>query len=203
MFRVSDAILLMPFTVFVPPLIAHHQSHRPDPVPSAEIPLADGFDWPIGRPDARGYYDAQPFGVNTHLGEDWNANTGANTDLGDPVYAIGHGVVSFAGYVRGGWGNIVRVVHTYEEDGTTRQIESFYAHLDEIAVEEGQVLRRGALVGTIGDADGRYYAHLHLELRDEVGLPHGPGYAEDTRGWLSPSAFIAAHRRLKGPAQRP
>lgn len=193
MVRPTDMLLLLPFTVLVPPLVAHHRDHTPAK-PTVEIRLADGFDFPIGRPDARGYYDAQPFGENTHLGEDWNANTGGNSDLGDPVYVIGHGVVSFAGYVTGGWGNIVRVVHTYEEDGQRKQIESFYAHLDEIAVKEGDALRRGALVGTMGDADGRYYAHLHLELRDVVGLSHGPGYAEQTEGWISPSDFIRAHR---------
>lgn len=196
MIRPSDALLLLPFTVFVPPLLAHSSDHAPAPPVSVPL-LADGFDFPVGRPDARGYYDAQPFGRNRHLGEDWNGNGGGNTDLGDPVYSIAHGVVSFTGHVSGGWGNIVRVVHTFEIDGERQQVESFYAHLHEIAVKEGDLVRRGALLGTIGDADGRYYAHLHLELRDRVGMPHGPGYSEAQDGWLSPSDFILAHRRLK------
>lgn len=208
MIRTSDAILLLPLTVLLPPLIAHNQteSAMADAVgqlhasPADTAPLADGFDWPIGRPDARGYYDAQPFGENRHLGEDWNANTGANTDLGDPVFAIGHGVVTFAGHVPGGWGNIVRVVHTWEEDGQQKQVESFYAHLDEFFVTEGEIVRRGGRIGTIGDADGRYYAHLHLELRDRVGMPHGPGYSQVTDGWISPSEFIRDHRSI--PAGR-
>ncbi|MCP4808387.1 MAG: hypothetical protein GY913_06235 [Proteobacteria bacterium] len=38
------------------------------------LPATDGFDQPVGHPDAEGYFDAQPFGVNHHLGQDWNGN---------------------------------------------------------------------------------------------------------------------------------
>ena len=31
---------------------------------AADAPNADGFDFPVGPPDARGWYDAQPFGKN-------------------------------------------------------------------------------------------------------------------------------------------
>ncbi len=30
--------------------------------------IADGFDYPVGMPDGKGYYDAQPFTKNRHLG---------------------------------------------------------------------------------------------------------------------------------------
>ena len=55
-----------------------------------------GFDFPVGPPDASGYYDAQPFGINDHLGSDWNGDGGGDTDLGDPVHAIAAGVISEA-----------------------------------------------------------------------------------------------------------
>ncbi len=38
--------------------------------------IANAFDYPVGKPDAVGYYNAQPFGKNHHLGDDWNAVTG-------------------------------------------------------------------------------------------------------------------------------
>jgi len=47
---------------------------------------ADHFDFPVGRPDAKGYYNAQGFGKNAHLGDDWNGTGGGNSDLGDPIY---------------------------------------------------------------------------------------------------------------------
>jgi hypothetical protein len=38
------------------------------------------------------------------------------------------------------------------------------------------------------------FAHLHFEMR-EVDTPFiGPGYREDTGGWLDPMKFIEAHR---------
>ena len=69
------------------------------------------FDFPVGKPNADGYYNAQSFGENSHLGDDWNATTGGNTDLEDPIYSIGVGKVVFAKDLAGGWGNVVRIVH--------------------------------------------------------------------------------------------
>jgi len=163
----------------------------PGPVPP---PVADGFDFPVGPPDASGYYDAQPFGRNTHLGADWNAVTGGNTDLGAPVHVVAHGVVTFAADIGGGWGNVVRVRHRYEEEGSLRDVESLYGHLDRVDVAPGEVLERGATVGTIGDAHRNYIAHLHFEVRSVVGLPVGPGYAADSTGYLDPTGFLQAHR---------
>lgn len=179
------------------PAVASPGALEPPPDWSAVVPGSDGLDWPVGAPDAQGYYDAQPFGRNDHLGEDWNGLGGGDTDLGDPVFAIGHGWVSYAGDAQLGWGNVVRVVHRIppEESGAEDLVvESLYAHLDEILVEVGEVVTRGQRLGSIGDAGGLYPAHLHLELRERPGMALGGGYSRDRRGYLSPSAFIAEHR---------
>jgi len=73
--------------------------------------IADGFDYPVGKPNAKGYYNAQGFAGTTHLGDDWNAVTGGNSDLGDPIYAVANGYVNFAEDLAGGWGNVIRVWH--------------------------------------------------------------------------------------------
>lgn len=160
----------------------------------ARCPRAASFDFPVGGGSATGYYNAQPFGENTHLGDDWNGNGGGDTDLGDPVLAIADGVVTSAEDHGGGWGKVVRLVHDVGPAGAPVHVESLYAHLDSIEVKTGEVVGLGHRVGTIGDAGGRYPAHLHLELRDRVGLPLGRGYGARVRGYLDPTAFILARR---------
>ncbi len=160
-----------------------------DPPTADDDPVADGFDLPVGAPDGVGYHDAQRFGANRHLGEDWNGNGGGDSDLGDPVAVIARGRVTFADDVGGGWGNVVRVVHR-TRDG---EVESLYAHLDTIAVTVGEAVARGQVIGTIGTAGGQYVAHLHLELRTVIGRPIGGGYGAAV-GQIDPTAFILAHR---------
>jgi len=177
------------------PVAADEGAEPSPPDPWAHVPLADGFDWPVGPPDGVGYRDAQPFGVNAHLGEDWNGLGGGNTDQGDPIHAIADGVVSEAWDHWGGWGQVVRIVHRWrEEDGRLRTVESLYAHLDRIDVEDGDPVARGQRIGTLGNAHGRYLAHLHLELRGRPGLPLGQGYSSRRAGWLDPSVFISLRR---------
>ncbi len=152
------------------------------------------FDYPVGPPDAEGYYNAQRFGENFHLGEDWNRHGEGHVDLGDPVHAIAEGRVTQADHAGEGWGQVVRVVHHVRRQGHSDFVESLYAHLHEVHVEVGQRVGRGEVVGTIGDADGAYVPHLHFEIRRVPDLPVGPGYSPDDSQWLDPTAFIEAHR---------
>lgn len=75
--------------------------------------IADGFDYPVGKPNAKGYYNAQPFGKNDHLGDDWNGVGGGNTDKGDPIFSMAHGYVTQSINFYGGWGKVVRIVHAF------------------------------------------------------------------------------------------
>ncbi|MBM9577382.1 M23 family metallopeptidase [Leptospira sp. 201903070] len=152
--------------------------------------ISDGFDFPVGAPNAKGYVDKQPFGKNFHLGEDWNA-VGRN-DYGDPVYSVSHGVVKFAREEGPGWGNVILVTHRLP-DG--RWINSLYAHLSMMSVKKGDRIRKGARIGKIGDANRRYGPHLHFELRNNFFLPTGGGYGREQSGYLNPKEFIRANRR--------
>jgi murein DD-endopeptidase MepM/ murein hydrolase activator NlpD len=158
------------------------------------IPLADGFDFPLGPPNGKGYYNAQPFGRNLHLGDDWNGIGGGNTDLGDTIFSIATGQVIFAEDIAGGWGNVVRVLHRTDSTKSSPQIEALYAHMDTIWVAPGQLLQRGESLGTVGNAGGIYYAHLHLEIRSKPGMPIGGGYSHETTGYLNPTSFIKKNR---------
>lgn len=153
--------------------------------------VSKGFDYPVGKPDAKGYYNAQGFGGKSHhLGDDWNAKTGGNSDLGHPIYAIANGYVSRAKDHGGGWGNVLRIVHKVD----TSYVESLYAHCLEMLVKEGDWVKKGQKIASIGNNNGMYYAHLHLEIRHTPDLPLGGGYSKDTSGYIDPTVFINRHR---------
>ncbi len=166
------------------------------PVIFREYPefISDGFDFPVGVPNGSDYYKAQNFGDNKHLGEDWNGRGGGNTDLGDPVYSVGNGLVTFSKDVCCGWGQVVRIVHYLPNDPENSYVESIYAHLHTMDITAGSLVKRGQRIGTIGNANGRYNAHLHLEMRNFINMSLGPGYGDDHFGYLIPTEFIRLHR---------
>lgn len=152
--------------------------------------IANTFDYPVGKPNAKGYYNAQKFTENNHLGDDWNAVTGGNSDLGHPIYAIANGYVKIAKDYGGGWGNVIRIIHKLPNG---KMVESLYAHCDSIFVKQKSWVIKGEQIGTIGNANGQYYAHLHLEIRNNINLPIGAGYSINTSGYVDPTKFIKEH----------
>lgn len=166
---------------------------------TASTRLADGFDFPVGKPEAEGYDKARGFRPNGHSGEDWDGVRGGDTDLKDPIYSIGDGIVVFARDVHMGWGRVVIVRHGYKEDGGVRYIDSLYGHLDTIMVKRGQKVRRGQQIATMGTAHGQYDAHLHFEIRKniEIGMSKSK-FTKNYSNYFSPTDFIVAHRRVAG-----
>lgn len=162
--------------------------------------LADGFDYPVGKPDGEGYYIFRGFSPNGHLGEDWNGNGGGDTDEGDPVYSIAHGVVVFSEDYKRGWGNVVIVRHAYREsNGQIAFVDSLYGHLKVRSVQLGQQVTRGQLVGTIGCGPYRMYAaHLHFEIRKDlrVGMRREL-YPRTYQTYHVPKQFTDARRNLR------
>ena len=167
----------------------------------ASVRVANGFDQPVGKPDAEGYYMSRGF-LSYHPGEDWNGINGGNSDLGAPVYCIGEGYVSFAMDARMGWGNVVIVRHAFVENGVLKTADSMYAHLNQIMVRKGQQVSRGQQVGTIGTNRGMYPAHLHFEIRKNINIGiNRSSFAKDFTNYYRPSQFITQRRRLPGSGQ--
>jgi hypothetical protein len=164
------------------------------PLELASIPTAGRFDFPLGSENGAMAYNAQRFTDNRHLGDDLNGIGGENSDLNDPIYAVADGRVLFAREGGPGWGNIIILLHAYLDNGERRYVQSYYGHVDTMLVHPGEDVRRGQQIATVGTANGRYFAHLHFEMREFTTPFIGPGYREDTRGWLDPSAFIQQHR---------
>ena len=167
------------------------------PVPLDTLITVDGFDFPVGPPHAKGYYNAQAFGKNFHLGDDWNGVGGGNTDLGDTIYSVAHGKVVSAQVEGPGWGWVIRIKHRMQADAEVPFVESLYAHMDTIWVSTDSLIKRGQPIGTIGTAFGAYYAHLHLEIRRVPGLPLGGGYSQtlvSDSSFVDPTRFIRRNR---------
>ena len=103
-----------------------------------------------------------------HTGENWFAAAGASAGLG--VFAAAAGEVVFAGFDYPG-----RVVIVAHPDG----LYAMYGHLDDaLAVETGQSVARGQLLGTVlARADDPARSHLHFELRAFLTLPEVNGDA--------------------------
>lgn len=168
------------------------------------VRLADGFDFPVGKPDAAGYYKFRGYWPNGHLGEDWNGNGGGDSDLGAPIYAMGRGVVIFSQNIGVGWGNCILVRHVFrEQDGRITMVDSLYAHLHERKVRLHELVEKGQLVGSMGGNNGMYAVHLHFEVRKNlhIGMNRN-SFARDSSNYHSPTAFINAHRVLSSSMQK-
>jgi murein DD-endopeptidase MepM/ murein hydrolase activator NlpD len=166
-----------------------------------KINLADGFDFPVGKPNADGYYKARGLRLRSprHYGEDWNGRGGGDSDLGDPVYAIADGIVTFAHNVHAGWGNVVLTRHAYRDPATGKvnYCDTLNGHLNDILVKEGQQIKRGQKIGTIGSNFGMYPAHLHFEIRHNINIGmQRNGVPSDLVNWADPTQFINKYRKL-------
>ncbi|WP_166442715.1 M23 family metallopeptidase [Phragmitibacter flavus] len=173
-------------------------------VDTVRCQLADGFDFPVGKPDAAGYYKARGFWPNGHLGEDWNGTGGGDSDLGDPIYNIGHGVVVLSEDVKVGWGNVIIIRHAYREpNGKIEIIDALHGHLLERKVKVGDIVERGQLIGTMGGNNGMYPVHLHFEIRKNltIGMNRSK-FARDYSNYHSPTPFINARRQLASDFKR-
>lgn len=87
-----------------------------------------------------------------HTGIDLTAPTGT------PVYATGDGKVIKVGYATGGYGKRILIDHGFG-------FKTLYAHLHDIHVEIGQKVKRGELIGEVGNTGRSTAPHLHYEVR--------------------------------------
>ena len=164
---------------------------------------ADGFDMPVGKPDAQGYIRFRGFTPGFHMGDDWTGREGAAGSLGAPVYSSAHGLVVYARDASGEWGNTVIVRHAYWRNRRWNYADSCYSHLHQIFVRAGQQVRRGQLVGSIGTNNGMYEPHLHFEIRKNLRVGVNQDlYRKDVSNYHQPFEFIMALRQIEGGNRR-
>jgi len=86
-----------------------------------------------------------------HFGMDFTAPKGT------PVYASGDGVIIRADQNSAGYGNHIRINHGFG-------YVSLYAHLSKYNVKKGQKVKRGDLIGFVGNTGRSQAPHLHYEI---------------------------------------
>ncbi|NES75347.1 MULTISPECIES: peptidoglycan DD-metalloendopeptidase family protein [Okeania] len=98
--------------------------------------LTSGYGWRWGR---------------MHRGIDIAAPTGT------PIVAAAPGVVTYANWNSGGYGNLVEIKHP---NGSL----TVYAHNSQILVREGQKVAQGELIAKMGSTGRSTGPHLHFEI---------------------------------------
>ena len=86
-----------------------------------------------------------------HAGIDFTAPQGT------PIYATADGRVSTAGNTGNGYGNHVIVNHGYG-------YETLYGHMVRVKARNGQVVKRGEVIGWVGSTGKSTGPHLHYEV---------------------------------------
>jgi murein DD-endopeptidase MepM/ murein hydrolase activator NlpD len=103
---------------------------------------------------ASGYgYRTDPFTKKRrfHYGMDFSARKGS------PIYATGNGVVKRADNRSSGYGKHIRIDHGFG-------YISLYAHLSKYNVRRGQRVKRGDIIGYVGNTGRSVGPHLHYEI---------------------------------------
>lgn len=91
--------------------------------------------------------------AESHSGLDF---AGEGARYGDPIFAAEDGIVSFADF-HSGWGKKITIDHT-------KELSTVYAHCSKMVVEVGDVVRKGQIIGYIGNTGRVTGAHLHFEV---------------------------------------
>lgn len=142
---------------------------RPQPAPSP--PPAGGAEliWPVNGP------------ITGSFGEDRGSHYHSGLDIsapgGTPIHAAASGTVSLLQSTErsGGYGNYTCIAHS--------TITTCYAHQSRFATSAGAHVRRGELIGYVGNTGNSRGNHLHFEVREGT-RPWGA--PRDPRGYLPP-----------------
>ena len=89
-----------------------------------------------------------------HYGMDFSAKTGTE------IYATGDGIVSKIKRSKRGYGNYVKINHGFG-------YETLYAHMSKYIVKRGQKVKRGEVIGYVGNSGISTAPHLHYEVRKD------------------------------------
>lgn len=89
--------------------------------------------------------------IKFHPGIDFSAPTGTE------IYSTGDGVVAETTQSKSGYGNCLVIDHGYG-------YKTMYAHIHKFKVKQGEKVKRGQLIATVGNTGKSTSPHLHYEI---------------------------------------
>lgn len=89
----------------------------------------------------------------------WHNGLDISAQRGTPIHAPAKGVVSFKGY-KGGLGNLLEINHG-------NGLITRYGHMDKFNVSKGQRVKRGDIIGYVGNTGRSTAPHLHYEIHKD------------------------------------
>ncbi|TYQ00143.1 peptidase M23-like protein [Tenacibaculum adriaticum] len=129
---------------------------------------------------------ASGFGMRLHpILKSWRMHNGMDftSPTGTPIFASGNGEVTIA--TRSStFGNVVYIDHGYG-------YETIYAHMSKIVAKKRQKVKRGDLIGYVGNTGRSAAPHLHYEVHKNK-RPLNPIYYY--YGDLTPEEFLAMQK---------
>jgi len=97
-----------------------------------------------------------PYGLRWG-GSDFHPGIDIANDMGTAIVATADGVVDFAGWNAGGYGNMVDIDHG-------NGIMTRYGHASQVVVSAGQQVKRGQLIAYMGSTGFSTGPHVHYEI---------------------------------------
>ena len=97
-----------------------------------------------------------PYGLRWG-GSDFHPGIDIANDMGTAIVATADGVVDFAGWNAGGYGNMVDIDHG-------NGIMTRYGHASQVVVSAGQQVKRGQLIAYMGSTGFSTGPHVHYEV---------------------------------------
>ena len=99
---------------------------------------------------------SSPYGLRWG-GTDFHPGMDIANDMGTPIVATADGVVEYAGWNSGGYGNMVDINHG-------NGIMTRYGHAMQVVVSTGQQVERGQLIAYMGSTGFSTGPHVHYEV---------------------------------------
>jgi len=170
-----------PAVVAVAPLSPESYAPLTEQIPgrmvSPDLPALPGADHFLPNGTLTGYIWPAKGILTSGYGWRWgrmHAGIDIASDVGTPIYAAASGVVQYAGWNSGGYGNMVEIKHA---DGSMTR----YGHMNAIYVHEGQRIGQAEQIGEMGSTGYSTGPHLHFEVH-----PVAAG------GAVNPMAYLPA-----------